>query len=241
MRLGIMQPYFFPYLGHFALIASVDEWIVFDVTQYTPKTWMNRNRVLHPKSGPMYVSVPLANSSNSIKTSEAMVLNMDEAKRSIAGKLSHYKRKAPYYYRVQKIIQEAFDGARDSSLVSLNVSALVTVCEYLGIPFRYRICSELSLDFPEKLGPGDWAPFICNALGATEYVNPVGGKDLFDVSKFSDIGVKLLLAEFSEFQYSTDPYVYEPNLSILDAMMWNAPEEIVAALQQNTRLIDQKL
>jgi hypothetical protein len=35
MKLGIMQPYFFPYLGHFALIAAVDEWVVFDVTQYT--------------------------------------------------------------------------------------------------------------------------------------------------------------------------------------------------------------
>ena len=66
MRLGIMQPYFFPYPGHFALIASVDRWIVFDVTQYTPKTWMNRNRVLHPASGAMYVTVPLANASKAI-------------------------------------------------------------------------------------------------------------------------------------------------------------------------------
>jgi len=55
MRLGIMQPYFFPYLGHFSLISSVDKWIVFDVTQYTPKTWMNRNRILHPKTGWQYV------------------------------------------------------------------------------------------------------------------------------------------------------------------------------------------
>jgi len=237
MRLGIMQPYFFPYLGHFALIASVDEWVVFDVTQYTPKTFMNRNRVLHPKSGMMYVTVPLANSSNSIKTSEALVLDMEEAKRSIAGKLSHYKKNAPYYHRVQKIIEEAFDGARDSSLVSLNVSALVTVCEYLGIPFRYRVCSELTLDYPERLGPGDWAPFICDALGASEYVNPVGGKDLFDVSRFQNIGVKLLFADFSEFQYSTDPYIYEPNLSILDVMMWNSPENIVAELSKGMNLV----
>ena len=49
VKLGIMQPYFFPYLGHFALIAHTDAWVVFDITQYTPKTWMNRNRVLHPK------------------------------------------------------------------------------------------------------------------------------------------------------------------------------------------------
>ena len=51
MRLGIMHPFFFPYLGHFALIAAVDQWIVFDVTQYTPKTWMNRNPILQPDTG----------------------------------------------------------------------------------------------------------------------------------------------------------------------------------------------
>ncbi len=51
MRLGIMQPYFFPYLGHFGLIAACDRWVVFDTCQYTPRSWMNRNRVLHPAEG----------------------------------------------------------------------------------------------------------------------------------------------------------------------------------------------
>ena len=42
-RIGIMQPYFFPHLPHFALIDQTDRWVVLDVTQYTPQTWMNRN------------------------------------------------------------------------------------------------------------------------------------------------------------------------------------------------------
>jgi hypothetical protein len=46
MRLGIVRPYFFPYLGHLAPIFAVDQWIVFHVTQYTPKTGMNRNPIL---------------------------------------------------------------------------------------------------------------------------------------------------------------------------------------------------
>ena len=82
-----MQPYFFPYLGHFSLIASVDRWYVFDITQYTPRTWMNRNRILHPHDGAQYVTVPLSNSSNSIKTSEARILDLSAARQSIVGKL----------------------------------------------------------------------------------------------------------------------------------------------------------
>lgn len=237
MRLGIMQPYFFPYLGHFSLIASVDKWIVFDVTQYTPKTWMNRNRILHPKTGWQYVTVPLSNSSISIKTSEAKVLNLAETKQSIIGKLSHYKKTAPYFYQVNKVVQQAFDGSLDDSLVSLNVSALSAVCDYLKIPFSYQICSKLGLEYPPKLEPGDWAPYICQKLGADEYVNPAGGKDIFDISVFEQKDITLYFAEFAEFKYATPSYSYEPHLSILDVMMWNSPEAIVAGLKQGTQLI----
>lgn len=231
-----MQPYFFPYLGHFSLIASVDQWIVFDVTQYTPKSWMSRNRILHPKTGWQYVSVPLANASISIKTREARVLNLDDTRKSISGKLSHYKKRAPYFSQVEGIVQRTFDSAADDSLVSLNVSGLVAVCDYLKIPFSYRICSQLGLDYPSDLGPGDWAPYICECLGASEYVNPAGGKELFDPEVFRRRGVILYFAEFAEFKYATRSYSYEPNLSILDVMMWNSAEEITAALRAGTTL-----
>lgn len=237
MKIGVMQPYFFPYLGHFALIASVDEWVVFDVTQYTPKTWMNRNRILHPKEGWQYVTVPLANSSISIKTFEAKVLNLADTKQSIIGKLSHYKKHAPYFYAVNKIVRQAFDTAVDDSLVSVNVSALISVCEYLGIPFSYKIASQLIQEYPKNLSAGEWAPFICKTIGATEYFNPMSGRSLFEPSVFEEMKVSLNFSEFSEFKYITAPYQYEPHLSILDVMMWNSPEEITTAIKQGTTLL----
>jgi len=105
------------------------------------------------------------------------------------------------------------------------------------MPFSYQIASELSLDYPPNLGPGEWAPFICGMLGAKEYVNPVAGKYLFDTSEFEEHGISLYLSEFLEFKYLTKPYVYEPNLSILDVMMWNSPTDIVSAIKQGTTLI----
>jgi hypothetical protein len=237
MRLGIMQPYFFPYLGHFSLISSVDEWIVFDVTQYTPKTWMNRNRILHPTSGWQYVTVPLSNSSNSIKTSEASVLNLADAKKSIIGKLSHYKKSAPYFRKVIAIVEQAFEESENNSLVSLNVSALNAVCDYLGLPFSYKICSRLPLEYSLILGPGDWAPHICQQLGATEYVNPIAGKNIFEKKVFHEKEVSLYLAEFTGFNYATASYCSESHLSILDVMMWNSPEDIMLGLKLGTKLI----
>lgn len=236
MRAGIMQPYFFPYLGHFGLIASVDEWIVFDVTQYTPKTWMNRNRILHPKESWQYATVPLANSSISIKTHEAKILDIEKAKQSILGKISHYKKHAPYFYKVSQIIKNSFEKTEDNSLVTLNVNSLESVCDYLQIPFHYRIASKLEIGYPEKMEPGDWAPFICSEIGASEYVNPAGGKAIFDTAVFQKKNIELYLADFSEYKYKTEPYLYQPHLSILDVMMWNSPETISNKIRENIHL-----
>lgn len=236
MKLGIMQPYFFPYLGHFALIAAVDEWIVFDVTQYTPKTWMNRNRILHPKEGWQYVTVPLANSSISIKTHEARVLDVAAARNSVLGKLSAFRRQAPHYAQVKRLVEDAFARVRTDSLSELNTHTLATVCEYLGVPFRHRVCSQLGLDFPAEMEPGQWAPFVCAALGASTYVNPAGGRELFDPTDFARVGVELQFAEFDEFRYDPAPWRYEPHLSILDVLLWNDARRVADALRSHARL-----
>ena len=229
-----MQPYFFPYLGHFSLITAVDEWIVFDITQYTPRTWMNRNRILHPVEGWQYVTVPLSNSSISIKTHEARILNLSEAKANIVGKLSHYKNKAPHFDAVNALINEIFDSTTDDSLVRFNLRGLEVVCRYLDIPFNYRICSELNLPLPVKLGPGGWALEICSLLGATGYVNPASGQNIFDSAAFARRGISLHFAQPVEFSYCTSPYQYEPNLSIIDVLLWNPPA--VVAKEARNRL-----
>lgn len=237
MKLGIMQPYFFPYLGHFALIAHVDAWVVFDVTQYTPKTWMNRNRVLHPNEGWIYVNVPLANSSISIRTNEARILNLADARRNVLGKLTHYRRKAPYYQAVVTLVESAMADSDNPSLVHLNARSLRCVCEYLGLRFDYRICSDLDIPLPGTLAPGEWAPAICSKLGASGYVNPAGGRELFAPADFSSRKIELEFLSFENFAYETKPYSFEPGLSILDVLMWNSPRAVVDAIRGNTTLL----
>ena len=229
MRLGIMQPYFFPYLGHFSLIAACDEWIVFDISQYTPRSWMNRNRVLHPAGGCKWVTVPLANASIQMRTREATILSPADARRSVVAHLSHYRR-APFYAAVTGLVEAAFTD--DPSLTRLNVRALAAVCRYVELPFRYRICSELPLALPPDLGPGDWAREICAQLGASTYVNPAGGRALFDPATFARSGIELQFLGAEPFPYSTGRFVFEPNLSILDVLMWNKPQAVRAAIDR---------
>jgi hypothetical protein len=225
-----MQPYFFPYLGHFALIENSDEWVVFDVTQYTPKSWMNRNRVLHPSTGWMYITVPLAGASRSLRTRDVRVQSPIRARSSVLGKLSHYARKAPYFGEVIELVARAFEEAIDDSLVALNVAGLRVVCNYLGLKFRYSICSKLDIDLSPIEGPGDWAPVIAQALGADDYINPIGGRHLFDPEAFRRRQLKLSFLDIPAFSYDTRPYAFVPQLSVLDVLMWNSPHAVRRAL-----------
>lgn len=237
MKLGIMQPYFFPYLGHFALVAVVDEWIVFDISQYTRKSWLNRNRVLLPESGWQYVSIPVENSSIHISISEARIANPGDQERHVLGKISHYARRAPYYTEVCEIVRSVFADLADGSLVSLNVRGLRTVCQYLRLPFHYRVCSQLALDIPYKLSAGKWAPWISARLGADVYVNPIGGRALFDMADFKKEGIDLRFLDFKPFFYDTPGYDFVSDLSILDVLMWNSPDVIIQTIRKNSLLI----
>lgn len=236
MRLGIMQPYFFPHLGHFALIAHCDRWVVFDITQYTPKSWMSRNRVLHTGTGWNYVSVPLVNSSIHIRTSEARLLDFHALHSNISGKLSHYRRRAPYYRAITDLLAGVFSTPTDS-LVELNCRGLQAVCDYLDIRFDYAVASAMDLPLGNVTHAGGWAPEISSALGASQYLNPIGGCALFDPGEFAERGVELQFLDFIGFEYPTPGFENIPGLSILDVLMWNAPTAIQAAIAANSRIV----
>lgn len=57
LKLGIMQPYFFPYAGYFSLIDYSDKFVFFDTSQYIKKGWVNRNRILNPRGGVRFTSL----------------------------------------------------------------------------------------------------------------------------------------------------------------------------------------
>ena len=46
MKLGVMQPYFMPYIGYFQLMKAVDKYVVYDDVNYIKGGWVNRNHIL---------------------------------------------------------------------------------------------------------------------------------------------------------------------------------------------------
>jgi hypothetical protein len=222
-----MQPYFFPYIGYFQLINAVDKWIVFDEIQYIRHGWVNRNRILHPNPSKkwMYISVFLENHSQNDKISEIKMSETEDWRSSILGKITHYKNKAPYYNQVRKFLLDCF-SYKGEFLSKFNVFCLKKVCNYLDIDFDYQIFSEMDLKLDSIKEPGDWALEISKKLNVDMYINPIGGKDIFDRKKFKNASIELKFLESDAIKYKQSRENFVPNLSIIDVMMFNSKEKI---------------
>lgn len=229
MKLGIMQPYFFPYLGYFNLINHADRWIVFDTAQYIRHGWVNRNRILRPRGGWQYIIVPLKKCSRETAIKDVVIDNRLNWKDRVTGQLQHY-RKAPHFKETMRLVKECLAPEEDS-LARMNTSILAEVCAHIGIDFDSSVFSQMAL----KIGPvnaaDEWALGICKALGADEYINAPGGERLFDKEKYRRNGIRLTFGGLPPLEYESREFI--PDLSIIDLLMWNEPRRIKSHLEQH--------
>ena len=72
MKVAIMQPYIFPYIGYFQLINLVDKFIIYDDVNYIKKGWINRNKILNNGSE-LYFSIPIKKSSQNKLINELLL------------------------------------------------------------------------------------------------------------------------------------------------------------------------
>jgi hypothetical protein len=225
MKIGIMQPYFFPYVGYYSLIKYTDYWIVFDEVQFIRHGWIERNRILKPNEGWQYIQTPVVKHPRNMLIKDIEIRNNELWREKIIAQLQHYKKKAPNYDKVIKLISEAL-ALETNSIVELNVNILVVTCSYLGIDFKFDIFSKMQLEIDNVKAPDEWALNISSALGATEYVNPPGGKSFFDSKKYKEKDIKLtfLLNKINTYNQKRTPF--EGGLSIIDLLMFNSIEEV---------------
>ena len=231
MRLGIMQPYFFPYLGYFSLIQNTDMWIVFDEVQFIRHGWIERNRILKPVEGWQYLSVPIEKHSRETPIKNIKIRNSEDWKGRMLRQLEHYKKKAPYYSEVTDFLNRVFESNFEG-ISALNVHLLIETCNYLQVAFNYQIYSEMDLTIDLVKGPGDWALNISKSLNATEYINPIGGVEIFNKEAFESANIKLKFLKMNLVSYVQGAREFELGLSIIDVMMFNCPETIREMLKQ---------
>lgn len=228
-----MQPYFFPYIGYFQLIHHVDQWIVFDDVQFIKQGWINRNRILHPTEGWQYITVPLAKHSYKDLIKDIRISHINTWKTKLLNQLYHYHKKAPFSTKCIHLVEKALE-VNTNSITKLNIHILEEVCSYLEIPFSYQISSEKRFDYNNVNTAEERIIAICKQLQANEYVNPIGGRELYNTQVFQQAGIELsfLQSNINQLYYQQNNRPFEPGLSIIDALMFCSKEEIQSMLHK---------
>ncbi len=235
--LGIMQPYFFPYIGYFQLIAAVERGLIFDIVKYKRKSWMNRNRVLDGHGGWQYIKVPVTAKDGTL-IKDATIIDYTAAHTRIRNQLEHYRCKAPYFKPVMQLIDLTFDSPGTTHISDLNTRSLSVVCDYLGLPFKWKTCSEMKFDLPAIQHAGQWALEISTLMEARQYINATGGRAIYVAEEWQERGIELRFLTPSSFSYCTVPAShFIEHLSIVDILMWNSPDTVLAYVHNETRAV----
>ena len=238
MKLAVMQPYFFPYIGYFQLMSAVDQWIVFDDTQYINKGWVNRNRILHPdiEKEWQYITIPLKNRQRTDKINAVFIDKTKNWRANILGKLSAYKRKAPYFHSTMNFVYECLTDTEEN-LAQFLTNTMERTAMRLRIRTPIARQSALSLALGTVDNPGHWALRICRALRANEYINPHGGSAIFDERDYDSAGIQLWFLKPTLRKYIQCKGSFTPGLSILDVMMWNSLDQIEEMIRTDYKLL----
>ena len=219
MRLGIMQPYFFPYLGYWQLLANVDKYVVYDDVTYIKGGWINRNNFLiNGQKNLLTMRLEKANSYTLIKD---ITIKDDFVKFLKTIEMSY--KKAPFFEDIFRLLKDICQ-CPDKKLGQFLFNSHIKICEYLGIDTELILSS--SFDKHTELKGKDKVISICKQLGADEYINAIGGQELYDKKEFAENGIRLnfLQANLREYRQLKNEFV--AGLSIIDIMMFNSKEEI---------------
>jgi hypothetical protein len=230
MKIAIMQPYFFPYLGYFSLIKHTDQFVLLDEVQFIRHGWIERNRILKQDGEWLYIKVPLIKSGRDSLIKECRINGDQNWEERIFSQMVTYKKIAPYYNEVVDLLKEVF-SKNYQTITELNREALELVCTYLSIKCNINVFSDMNLDIDEPAKPDDWALNICKAIGGVEeYWNPPGGADLFDRAKYENQKIRIFFPKVNIIPYNQKRKLFIPALSILDVMMFNSVEDIHSML-----------
>lgn len=215
-RVAIMQPYFCPYIGYFQLIQSVDQFIVYDNIKYTKKGWINRNRMLLNGADVMF-SLPLKKDSDSLDVVQREIA-ADFSPAKLLNQLRGAYARAPQFVPTFPLLERIILN-EERNLFRYIHQSIVEVCRHLGIGTEIRVSSEVDAD--RTLKGAERVLAICHAVGASTYVNAIGGTELYSKDDFRARGVELRFLRSKALEYAQFGAPFVPWLSIIDVLMFN--------------------
>lgn len=242
-RLALMQPYFFPYLGYFSLLAASDAFVFYTDCSYRKQGWINRNRWLLGNA-PQYFTVPLFQASSHKTIAEVMIdpSAWPKWQSAFLKSLRQGYAKTPYSDAVIALVEATFKSAfaraeekNDAiSIAHVAMESVRQVAAFTGLTTPLADNRHYFSRTEAKLEGQAYVLALCQKAGALQYLNLPGGKQLYDPKAFERHGCRLRFVSttWSATGSMAERPGFENGLSVLDTLCYLGPDgtrEAIAA------------
>jgi len=219
-----MQPYFLPYIGYFQLMAAVDKFVIYDDVNFIKRGWVNRNRILLYGRAHSIV-IPLQSASQNRRINEIELVSERSWRTRMLKTVRHAYSKAPQFENVFALVSTIVNFDEDN-LSRYLFNTLKSIRDYLGI--KTELVPTSAIYANRSLKGQTRILDICRRERASVYLNLSGGEELYGEDIFCADGVALRFLAPPEIRYRQFGDSFQPNLSIVDVLMFNPIKKITS-------------
>ncbi len=218
-KIAVIQSNYIPWKGYFDIINYVDEFILFDETQYTRRDWRNRNKIKTPQ-GLLWITIPVK-----VKGKFKQLIK-DVQVDGLAWRKTHWKSlvinygKAKYFNKYKETFQALYMDSSEINLSNINYNFILAICKILGITTKM----SWSMDYPLVEGKTERIIDLCLQTEANEYISGPSAKSYLDEQLFQEAKIKLSYMDYSGYpEYNQQYPPFDHYVSIIDLLFNEGP------------------
>ena len=183
-KIAIMQPYFFPYLGYYRLLASTDIFVIYDCVQFPRRGWVHRNKFMLINGISDWLTLPIKKSPQKTKIKDIYFL--DDARDKLTQSLEKF-----LYLKNRNKSEQLFNLMLNlhENLSTYLISQLKAVSSIFG--YTPTILRSSSLYISADLKGEDRIIEINKCLDSKVYINSPGGTSLYSIETFKNHGIEI--------------------------------------------------
>jgi WbqC-like protein family len=223
-----MQPYLFPYIGYIQLMNMSDKFVIYDDVNFINKGWINRNRILVNGQAFMF-TIPLQNASQNKLINEVILEENPKWREKTLKTIEQAYKKAPTFEVFMPVVKTVFTK-NSRTIADLALESLLAIKDYLAL--SVEIVPSSAIYQNTDLKAQNRILDICKQTGATRYINPTGGMELYSKEDFVKENIELYFIKSNPIHYQQNTSTFVPWLSILDVLMYNDIPTVKAFLNE---------
>ncbi|ODT82052.1 MAG: hypothetical protein ABS76_09470 [Pelagibacterium sp. SCN 64-44] len=207
----IIQSNYIPWKGYFDLIASADEFIIYDDVQFTKNDWRNRNLIKAP-GGLQWLTVPVGSDIHR-RIRDVDLPQGNWQKKHWKALEASYGR-APFYSEISDLLRPAYFESQ-THLSKLNRLLIEQICQYIGIHTHI----SNSWDHPYGGERSERLVQLCQSRGATHYISGPAARDYLDVALFEAQGITVQWFDYGGYRDYPQPWgEFTHQVSVVDLL-----------------------